>query len=119
MTKKEESKLSLEETACCDTSIHIANEATLNIYTCTPLGVSSPEPPEPESCPPELSFTGACVPWALGHKPKQPLETRLRSLLERSQVPAVLPAAFFRMARRFLIGHEAANTLDTTLKVDS
>lgn len=102
----------------CDTSIDIVNRATLNIYTCGACAdpaepgaePAGPEDPTPR-CP---DGTGACVPYALGSKPKKPLEERLRPLLENNRIPSVLPAAFFQMARRFLDGREPANPLETS-----
>lgn len=101
----------------CNTSIHIRNDDTVNIFTCHPAVAEpspTPTPPDPTpECPPELPPTGACVPFALGSKPKAGLEARFRPLLENTQVPSTLPAAFFHLARRFLLGRDPANALES------
>lgn len=101
----------------CNTSIHISNDDTVNIFTCHPAAAQpTPTPTPPDStpeCPPELPPTGACVPFALGSKPKTSLEDRLRPLLENTRVPSTLPAAFFHLARRFLLGRDPANALES------
>lgn len=102
---------------CCDTSIHIVNKDTVNIFTCHPVAAeptSTPTPSEPKpDCPPELPPTGGCVPYALGSKPKRSLEERLRPLLKSVRVPSTLPAAFFQMVRRFLASRDPANELES------
>lgn len=103
------------EVGCCDTSIHIANEATVNIYPCQRC-LNKPKTPEAEPTdlyPLEPSLTESCVPLTLGHKPKKSLEDRLQPLLDEAEVPSALPAAFFQMARRFLAGRVPSNDLES------
>jgi hypothetical protein len=98
----------------CGCQVHIENRGTINIY-CTPPApapVTSP-PEEPSECPPLVPPGGACVPLAVGSKPKKSLEAKLRPLLENNQIPSVLAAAFLAMARRFLLGREPGSSLES------
>lgn len=96
----------------CGCQIHIDNRGTVNIYCTTPMPITSPQR-EPPECPPRVPPGGACVPLAVGSKPKKSLEAKLQPLLESNQVPSVLPAAFLSMARRFLLGREPGSSLES------
>lgn len=100
---------------CCEAPITIDNKGTVNISVCSaaPAEQPQPVPEEPEEGVPTLPPEGACVPLALGSKPKRSLEAKLRPLLENTPVPSVLPAAFFQMARRYLRGRSPANGLES------
>lgn len=65
---------------------------------------------EPQCCPPFAM--GACVPVALGRKPKKSLEQKLSPLIGSVGVPSVLAACFFQQTRRFLGGQNAANEME-------
>jgi hypothetical protein len=99
----------------CEVDIHITSQGDVNIYNCAtvPTQQPLPVPGEPAQCPPTLPPTGACVSLALGSKPKQSLQAKLGPFLERNQVPSVLAASSFHMARRFLRGRSPANALET------
>jgi hypothetical protein len=95
---------------CCETTVHIHNQGgTVNIYNCPPVVT----PPAAEERPPESPPTADCIPLALGSKPKRSLQANLLPLLANNQVPSVLAAAFFQTARRFLLGRNPANALET------
>lgn len=97
---------------CCDMTIHIHNQGgTVNIYNCPPV-VGGPKPPPPAQQPPGMPPTGACVPLALGSKPKRSLEAKLRPLLANNHVPSVLAASVLHTARRYSRGHSPANALE-------
>lgn len=64
-------------------------------------------------CPPPLSQTGACVPLALGRKHKNGLDAKLQPILHDNAVPSVLAATVFQQARRYALGNEPANQLET------
>jgi len=99
---------------CCEMTIHIHNQGgAVNIYNCPPV-VQPPVVEPPTEHPPELPPTGDCIPLALGSKPKKSLQEKLLPLLANNQVPSVLAAAFFQTARRFLLGRNPANALETT-----
>lgn len=55
---------------------------------------------------------GTCMPVPPGHKPKQDLATKTRSLMDNNPVPSAFGAAFYRVARRFLSGAPAANSFE-------
>ncbi len=96
---------------CC-IDIHIDNRGDLNIYNCSTPSPGQPAPCDdrpPPSCP---TATGACVPLALGAKPKQSRRRKLDRLLAHTPVPSALAAAFFHSARRFRSGRSAGNALE-------
>ena len=73
------------------------------------------EPPDTtgeEECP-GLPPEGACIPLALGSKPKQSREAKLQELLKSNSIPSALAAAFFQMARRYTREASAASNLET------
>jgi hypothetical protein len=54
------------------------------------------------------------VPLALGRKHKNGLDTKLQPLLHDNAVPSVLAALVYQQARRYVLGAEPANELETT-----
>jgi hypothetical protein len=95
----------------CRIDIRIDGRGDVNIYNCTAPCPPSPAPQtEPCVCPP--TATGACVPLALGAKPKQSRKRKLEKLLANNRVPSALAASFFHNARRFVQGRPAANPLE-------
>jgi hypothetical protein len=61
-------------------------------------------------CPPVAE--GACIPVALGSKPKQSRRRKLDHLLANTRVPSVLGASFFHLTRRYLAGKKPANDIE-------
>lgn len=59
-----------------------------------------------------LPLDGACVPLAIGHKPKQDVLTKLNRLANNTQVPSVLAAVLFETARRFMVGQSARTIIE-------
>ncbi len=99
--------------AACQTDIHIDNQGDVNVYNCTsPAPSSAPCPPADDDhvCPPVAP--GACVPMALGAKPKQSRRHKLERLLANVPVPSTLGASFFHLASRHLAGATAANPIE-------
>jgi hypothetical protein len=94
---------------CCDIDIRIDSRGDVNIYNCTAPAAAPPPPPRDECAP---TATGACVPLALGAKPKQSRRRKLDRLLAHTPVPSALAAAFFHAARRFRSGRSAGNALE-------
>ena len=79
---------------CCEIHMNLENKGTVNIFNCPPVISEKPsgEPGSPVECPP--TATGACVPLALGRKPKKSLDAKLAPLLENNKVPSALAAGF-------------------------
>ncbi|KJS10144.1 MAG: hypothetical protein VR67_19375 [Peptococcaceae bacterium BRH_c8a] len=105
--------------ANCENQVNIARtdkvQINFNCRGCTPSNCPPSDRPAtcpPVACPPTLPPGGACVPLAIGHKPKQSLEAKLAPLISNNDVPSVLAASFFQLARRFLMGQEPANDLE-------
>jgi hypothetical protein len=96
----------------CRVDINIASQGDVNIYNCAAPGGGGPPAPPPAECPPAPQATGACVPLALGAKPKQSRQRKLQKLLANNRVPSALAASFFHMSRRFLEGRAPANPLE-------
>jgi hypothetical protein len=107
--------MSEQDEKCCDIDIHIHNQGDVNIYNCSTL----PRPPQP--CPPSRPDggvstppcgPGACVPLALGSKPKQSQQQKLARLLASTKVPSTLAAGIIQLLRRFAAGQAPANELE-------
>ncbi len=98
----------------CAIDIHISSGGDVNIYNCSAPGASTPPAPPPpatDTCPAQAA--GACVPLALGAKPKQSRRRKIDRLLAGNHVPSALAASFFHTARRYLDGRSAGNALET------
>ncbi|WP_216831767.1 Ig-like domain-containing protein [Alkalihalobacterium elongatum] len=89
---------SAEITATVDDSQLVAGFAPTAIFTAT-ASVS-------------VQLVNACVPTSPEHKPKQSITEKVNRLSENMQIPSVLAAAFFQMARRFVNGASPANDLE-------
>ncbi len=123
-----------DKSSCCDIDINIQSKGDVNIYNCAAPGSGdqSGSSGSPDECPPCQTATGACVPLALGAKPKQSRQRKLQHLLTRrpansfstssqnqSQsplsdvpIPSALAASYIQLSRRFLLGKTAANPLE-------
>lgn len=111
MTTKDKPRMRHAEAPGCQFEIHIHNPGTVNIYNCCEPG--APGSPRPtEECYPAPGALGACVPLALGAKPKQSRRRKLEKLLLHNRVPSALGASFFHLSRRFLAGRPPANSLE-------
>ncbi len=99
-----DTRTSGQPSAACQVDIRIESQGDVHIYTCTAPG------PSAQPCPPQA--TGACVPLALGAKPKQSRQRKLQKLLANNRVPSALATSFFHLSRRFLAGHSPANPLE-------
>ena len=95
----------------CSTDFEINSSGVVNIYNCSDScgGGSTPEPCD---CPNPPGAPGACVPLALGAKPKQSRQRKLQKWLAGSPGPSALAASYFHLARRFLNGKQPANSLE-------
>jgi hypothetical protein len=102
--------MSKHDEKSCHINIDIHSQGDVNIYNCsTPPG----PPPPPDgggSTPP--GGPGACVPLALGSKPKQSQQQKLARLLASTQVPSTLAAGLIQLVRRFAAGRTPANELE-------
>ena len=58
---------------------------------------------------------GACVPLAIGSKPKQSQRQKLDNFLNRNPVPSALAAGFLQLARRFVAGRAPANPFEQAM----
>ena len=93
----------------CQINIQIHSKGDVNIYNCS-------TPPAP--CPPDTGDSkppggpGACVPLALGSKPKQSQQQKLARLLAGTTVPSTLAAGLIQLIRRFAAGRAPANELE-------
>ncbi|HEX5732779.1 MAG TPA: hypothetical protein VF131_08095 [Blastocatellia bacterium] len=56
---------------------------------------------------------GTCLPVSSDHKPKQSLSNKL-DVLRNNEVPSAFGAAFYQMARRFLLGLAPANQFEVS-----
>lgn len=101
------------EKDCCHIDISITNHGNLNIYACSSPADDSPA--HPEECTPLPVELGACVPLALGVKPKQSQRHKLDRLLAGNRIPSAFGAAFVHMSRRFVSGRQPGNPLEETV----
>lgn len=95
----------------CEIHITIHSQGDVNIYNCTMP--PAPSRPDGHECPPAPVSPGACVPLALGAKPKQAQARKIEKLLAGTRVPSAFAAAFLHLARRFVAGQAAATPLET------
>src|SRR6185503_7410805 len=96
---------------CCHIDIKIDAKGDVNIYNCPAPEVAPPAPSgECKDCLPVSP--GACVPLALGSKPKQSQRKKLDRLLAGHPVPSAFAASFIHLSRRFLAGKAPANTVE-------
>lgn len=104
--------MSKHDEKSCNINIHIHSQGDVNIYNCSTL--PQPCPPSPPdggtSTPP--GGPGACVPLALGSKPKQSQHQKLARLLASTKVPSTLAAGLIQLVRRFAAGRAPANELE-------
>jgi len=95
----------------CITDFEINSSGVVNIYNCSdPCGEGNA--PEPCDYPNPPSVPGACVPLALGAKPKQSRQRKLQRWATHSAAPSALAASYVHLARRFLNGKQPANLLE-------
>ena len=89
----------------CESNISIINYGNINIFNClaNPNLSSTPIP----------NGDKFCIPLTPGHKLKQSLEQKLTLLLKNTQVPSVLAASSIQLIRRFLLGSQPENRLET------
>jgi len=104
------------EDGCCEFDIDIKNKGTIYI-NCPTAPAEKPRPPleRPEECPPPSRAKGACIPLALGSKPKKSLQAKLQPLIENSPVPSVLAATILHQARRFQLGRSPGNPMEASV----
>lgn len=95
---------------CCEINITIHSQGDVTIHNCA---APVPPPPSGEPCPPGPVSPGACVPLALGVKPKQGQSRKIEKLLASTRVPSAFAASFVHLARRFIAGQPPANALET------
>jgi hypothetical protein len=100
--------MSKHDEKSCHIDIHIHSQGDVNIYNCPTL--PQPCPDGGISTPP--GGPGACVPLALGSKPKQSQQQKLARLLASTQVPSTLAAGLIQLVRRFAAGRAPANELE-------
>jgi hypothetical protein len=95
----------------CKINIAIHSKGDVNIYNCT----CASTPPRPGTCEPEAppGGPGACIPLALGSKPKQSQKQKIDRLLGGTTVPSTLAAGVVHLMRRFAAGHAPANALES------
>lgn len=101
----------------CEMTVNVRSKGPVNIYNCPPETVTQPEP-EPEECPecPEPPrATGACIPVALGAKPKRAMADKLNTLARNSPAPSVLAATILQQAGRYLAGRQPGNELERSV----
>jgi hypothetical protein len=118
MTQKKDTSDSKETSSGCRIDIRIESRGDVNIYNCSAPPAVQPCPPPPcndGKFPPLPSPEGACVPLALGTKPKQSRKRKIERLLAGKPVPSTLAASFFHLSRRFLNGKSAANPFEESV----
>src|SRR5688572_30627971 len=93
----------------CEINITIHSRGDVNIYNCT-CPASKPEPCAPATPP---GGPGACVPLALGSKPKQSQKQKIDRLLAGTSVPSTIAAGLIHLMRRFAAGEAPANPLES------
>jgi len=100
----------------CLIDICIESRGDVNIYNCTAPSATLP-PPRPcdEAFPPLPPAEGACVPLALGAKPKQSRKRKIEKLLANNPVASALAGSFFHLSRRFLDGRPAGNLFEKSV----
>lgn len=109
--KSESTTNSPAKDAGCRINIQIESQGDVNIYNCsTP---AKAEPTSPLDCEPCFPPSGACIPVAAGAKHKVNRNFKLAKLADSIRVPSSLAAGCMHMARRFLLGKTAANSLET------
>jgi hypothetical protein len=100
-----------DDKKCCHIDITINAQGDVHIYNCPPSQAPSPE--TSDECAGSLPVSpGACVPLALGAKPKQSQRKKLDRLLAGNPVPSTFAASFIHLSRRFLAGKTAANAFE-------
>jgi hypothetical protein len=99
----------------CRIDIRIESQGDVNIYNCSQPERELPCPPPADDTLPCPTAPGACVPLALGAKPKQSRRRKIERLLAHNRVPSALAAGFFQTARRFNAGVPAGNALEAAL----
>jgi hypothetical protein len=83
--------------AACRIDIQIESKGDVKIYNCTAAAPEQPCPPLPcDEYPPLPTPEGACVPLALGAKPKQSRKCKIQNLLASKPVPSSLAASLPR-----------------------
>jgi hypothetical protein len=104
--------MSKHDEKCCHIDIHIHGQGDVNIYNCsTPPQPCPPSPPDGGTSTPP-GGPGACVPLALGSKPKQSQQQKMARLLASTSVPSTLAAGLIQLVRRFAAGRAPANELE-------
>jgi hypothetical protein len=98
----------------CHINIRITSQGDVNIYNCTPPAQAPAQEPTPPTAALPVS-PGACVPLALGVKPKQSQQRKIEKALAGTPIPSAFAAAFLHAGRRFLAGRQAANPLETEI----
>jgi hypothetical protein len=93
----------------CEINITINSGGDVNIYNCTG-GETKPEPCAPATPP---GGPGACLPLALGSKPKQSQQQKIDRLIESAPIPSTIAAALTHLMRRYAAGHAPANALES------
>ena len=102
--------MSDQDRTCCRIDISIKAEGDVNIYNCPSPDARTPPPAEPAAQMPVSP--GACIPLALGAKPKQSQRRKLDRLLAANTVPSAFAASFVGLSRRFLAGKAPANPFE-------
>jgi len=105
--------MSKHEEKSCNINIHIHSQGDVNIYNCSTLPPPCLPPPQDgdtSTTPP--GGPGACVPLALGSKPKQSQQQKLARLLASTKVPSTLAAGMIQLVRRFAAGRAPANEIE-------
>lgn len=107
--KKPEADPCVKETSC-SIDICIKSSGTINIYNCT--APCEPKRDQSENCCPALP-DGVCLPIAPGRKHKLSREQRLSKRALGRPVPSALAASAIHTIRRFLLGKQPANALES------
>lgn len=104
--------MSKDDEKSCHINIHIDSQGDVNIYNCSAPPEPCPPPPPDSGGSTPPGGPGACVPLALGSKPKQSQQQKLARLLASTQVPSTLAAGLIQLVRRFAAGRAPANELE-------
>lgn len=103
-----------DEKGYCQIDISITSHGDVNIYNC-PSPADHRPPRREDDCVTVPAAPGACVPLALGVKPKQSQRRKLDKLLAGNRVPSACAAAVIHLSRRFLANRPAANALEESV----
>lgn len=89
---------------CCN-GIRIDKCGDVHIHNCAPPEYCNKYPPE--------AAQGTCIPIVAGAKHKLSRQLKMTELADTVRVPSSIATSIVHMARRFVLGHQPTNALET------